>query len=135
MPIIILTQTGATFKTLNSLHGKTVGLVRGGKFDVNFDNDAVIKKYEAHDYTQILKMLVLGRLDGGIGTNVGLYYSANKLGIKPEALSSPINLSSKSFLLHFSKRNTDTKTMDALKASVEKLKKWRVHKNRQQVHG
>jgi len=123
MPIIILTQAGAPFKTLDSLHGKSVGIVRGGKFDVNFDNDAAIHKYEVDDYAQTLRMLVLGRIDGGIGTNVGLYYNANKLGIKPEALNSPIKLSSKSFMLHFSKKHTDTKIMGALKASVEKLKK------------
>tara|TARA_R110002049_G_scaffold5290_13_gene37159 strand:+ start:70 stop:828 length:759 start_codon:yes stop_codon:yes gene_type:complete len=122
MPIILLSQAGNALKTLEHLHGKTVGVIRGGAFDNNFDNDTAIIKYDTNDYSQIIKMLIRGRLDAGIGTNVGLYFSASKLGIKPEVFNPPLHLSAKDFILHFSKRNKNTKTKDALKNSVEKLK-------------
>jgi len=123
MQIVIIFKVGSAVNTLDELHGKTVGRVRGGKFDVNFNNDIAINKYKANDYLQIVKMLMYGRFDGGIGTNVGLYYSAKMLGIKPAELGPPLNLSSKDIVLHFSRKNADTKTLHALKVSVEKLKK------------
>jgi len=122
-PIIVLSRAGSTFKALKKLHGKTVGVVRGGEFDRNFDNDSAINKYDTNDYSQMIKMLIRGRLDAGIGTNIGLYYNASKLGIKPEVFSPPMNLSSKEFLLHFSKINSNGKTISRLKGTVEKLKK------------
>lgn len=122
MQTIILSRAGNSFKSLEDLHGKTVGVVRGGKFDVNFDNDTSINKYEVNDYNQMLQMLMKGRLDGVIGSNVGLYYSAKKLGINPEELSLPLHLNAKDFILHFSRKNSDTKTMNILKNSVKKLK-------------
>jgi ABC-type amino acid transport substrate-binding protein len=123
MQTIILSRADTTFKNIKNLHGKTIGVIRGGSFDVNFDNDTAINKYEVNDYNQMLQMLIMGRLDGVIGSNVGLYYSANKLGITPQELSLPLYLNSKDFILHFSRKNSDTKTMEMLKSSVEKLKK------------
>ena len=123
MQTIILSRAGVSFKSLESLHGKTIGVVRGGKFDMKFDNDAAINKFEVNDYYQMLQMLMTGRLDGVIGSNVGLYYSAKKVGITPEEFSLPLYLNSKSFILHFSRKNSDIQTMNKLKASVEKLKR------------
>jgi polar amino acid transport system substrate-binding protein len=122
MPIIILSRAGTHYRSLKDLHGKTVGVVRGGEFDVNFDNDTAINKVEVNNYTQMLKLLISGRIDGCIGTNVGLYYNAKRLGIKPEVLNSPLQLSFKDFVLHFSKKKINTQTMKILKKSVEKLK-------------
>jgi ABC-type amino acid transport substrate-binding protein len=120
---IILSRAGVSIKSLESLHGKTIGMVRGGEFDINFHNDTSINKFEANDYEQMLKMLIKGLVDGVIGSNVGLYYSAKKVGITPKELSLPLYLNSKDFILHFSKKNSDIKTMNKLKDSVEKLKR------------
>lgn len=122
MPIIILSKAGTHYRSIKDLHGQTVGVVRGGEFDVNFDNNTAINKVEVNNYTQMLKLLIKGRIDACIGTNVGLYYNAMQLGIKPEILNSPLHLSSKDFVLHFSKKKMDTKTMAILKKSVKKLK-------------
>lgn len=123
MPTIVVGKSSTNFKSLEDLHGKTVGLLRGGKFDDKFDADTAIKKYDAKDYEQILKMIMVDHLDAGIGSNVGLYYSASKAGIKQADLGQPLVLSSKDFILHFSKKTADQKTMDALKAAVERLQK------------
>ena len=123
MPTIVVGLAGSRYKSLNDLHGKSVGQLRGGKFDDKFDADSAITKYEANDYIQIMRMLAAKRLDAGIGSSVGVYYSANSVGIKPEELGAPLVLSSKDFILHFSKKNADPKTTQALKAAVEKLNK------------
>jgi ABC-type nitrate/sulfonate/bicarbonate transport system substrate-binding protein len=52
MPIIILSRAGSHYRGLKDFHGKTVGGVQGGEFDVNFDNDAAINKVEVNNYTQ-----------------------------------------------------------------------------------
>jgi len=123
MQNILLFNTSNPFKDLESLSGKSVGVVRGGKFDVNFDNNTAINKVNVNNYSQMLQMLTNKRLDGIIGSNVGLYYNAKKLGITQDEFSPPLLLNSKDFVLHFSKKNSDVEVMNRLKASVEKLKK------------
>jgi ABC-type amino acid transport substrate-binding protein len=121
MPIIILSRAGSHYRGLKDFHGKTVGVVQGGEFDVNFDNDAAINKVEVNNYTQMLKLLIRGRIDGCIGTSVGLYYNTKQLGIKPKILNSPLQLNYKDFVLHFSKKKINIQTIEILKKSVEKL--------------
>lgn len=123
MPTIIISKKGMPFATLDALHGKTVGMLRGGVFDDKFAKDEAIKKFEANDYDQILKMLFADRFEAAIGSNVGLYYIANKQGIAPEALSAPLILTTQDFILHFSKKNVNEATKTALKNAVEKLRK------------
>ncbi len=122
MTTIILSKADAPYASLNDLDKKLVGVVRGGKFDEDFDNKTAINKVQVNDYAQMLKLLMRGRIDACIGTNVGLYYNAKQLGINPEMLSLPMQLSSKEFILHFSRKNADIQTMNKLKESVEKLK-------------
>lgn len=123
MPSIIVARRGTTMTSLADLHGKTVGILRGGQFDGKFATDNAIKKYGANDYVQILRMLQAGRLDAAIGSNVGLYYSAGLLGIKPDELSEPLLLGKREFILHFTRKFDDEETMKALVAATEKLKR------------
>jgi polar amino acid transport system substrate-binding protein len=104
MPTIILFRADSQFKSLNDLTNKIVGVVRGGKFAEDFDNNTAIHKVQVNDYAQMLRLLMRGRIDACIGSNVGLYYNAKQLGIKPEMLSLPMQLSFKEFVLHFSKK-------------------------------
>jgi|GEM_PF-869151 len=123
MQNILLFNAGHPFKNLESLSGKSVGVVRGGKFDVNFDSNTTINKVSVNNYSQMLQMLTNKRLDGVIGSNVGLYYNAKKLGITQDKFSTPLLLNSKDFILHFSKKNSDINIMNRLKASVARLKR------------
>jgi ABC-type amino acid transport substrate-binding protein len=123
MPSIIIGKQGSKFSTLSDLHGKTVGILPGGKFDDKFAADAAIKKYDSKDYRQMLKMIQTDRLDAAIGSNVGLYYTAGLLKIPQDQLSEPLVLSSQDFVLHFSKKTADEKTLTSLKVAVEKLKR------------
>ncbi|MEO7107649.1 MAG: transporter substrate-binding domain-containing protein [Rhodoferax sp.] len=121
MPTIIVGPAGVSYPSLDALHGKTVGMVSGGRFDDKFDSDVDIKKYEVHDYVPILKMLVAQRIDGAIGSSVGIYYSAMRAGIAKGQLGTPLILSNKDFVLHQSKKTADPTTMRALKTAVERL--------------
>ena len=121
LPIIILSAAGNEFKSLSDLHGKTVGVVRGGRFDDAFDADAAIKKADTGNYEQSMRMVMAKRLDAAIGSNVGLYFNARRTGIRPEQLAPPLVLSEKSFYLHFSRRTADDETVAAVKEAVKRL--------------
>jgi ABC-type amino acid transport substrate-binding protein len=123
MPTIILSRKENSFPTLESLHGKSVGMLRGGVFDDRFAKDEAIKKAEVSDYDQMMKMMFAGRFDASIGSNVGLYYVAKEQGITPDQLGKPLILSKQDFILHFSKKNGDEKVMQALRTAVETLRK------------
>lgn len=122
LPTIVLGLPSAQFRSLEDLHGKTVGVLRGGHFDLRFDADAAIRKYPVLDYQQMLKMLMLKRLDAGIGSTVGIYYSASQLGLQQAQLGVPLVLSEQHFVLHFSRKTADDATIAALQTAVERLK-------------
>jgi len=123
LPTIVVGHPSAKFESLNDLHGKTVGIPRGGRFDDAFQADTAILKYPVADYAQTVKMLTARRLDAGIGSSVGLYYNAHLLGIKKEQLGKPLVLSTQHFELHFSKKREDPETIAALRSAVARLEK------------
>jgi ABC-type amino acid transport substrate-binding protein len=122
LPTIVLGLPSAQFRSLEDLHGKTVGVMRGGRFDQRFDADIAIRKYPVLDYQQMLKMLMAKHLDAGIGSTVGIYYSASQLGLQQAQLGVPLVLSEQHFVLHFSRKTADDATIVALQTAVERLK-------------
>ena len=58
-------------------------------------------KIETNNYEQTLRMMMAGRFDAGIGSNVGLYFNAERAGIRREQLAPPLVLGEKHFFLHF----------------------------------
>ena len=121
LPTIVLSAAGNPFRSLAELRGKTVGVMRGGRFDDAFDADPAIKKFDTNNYEQTMRMVMAKRLDAGIGSNVGLYFNAARAGIRPEQLAPPLVLSDKTFYLHFSKKTADDKTLAALSDAVKRL--------------
>lgn len=123
LPTIVVGHPSIKFETLKDLHGKTVGIPRGGRFDDAFEADTTILKYPVADYAQTIKMVTAQRIDAGIGSSVGLYYNAHVLGVKKEQLGKPLVLSIQHFTLHFSKKREDQATIDALRNAVARLEK------------
>ncbi|MBX9912598.1 MAG: transporter substrate-binding domain-containing protein [Pseudomonadaceae bacterium] len=122
LPTIVLGLPSAQFRSLEDLHGMTVGVLRGGRFDQRFEADIAIRKYPVLDYQQMVKMLMAKHLDAGIGSTVGIYYSASQLGLKQTQLGVPLVLSEQHFVLHFSRKTADDATIAALQTAVERLK-------------
>lgn len=121
LPTIILAPAGSRFRTLADLRGKTVGVVRGGRFDDVFDADGEIMKIDTNNYEQTLRMMMAGRFDAGIGSNVGLYFNAERAGIRREQLAPPLVLGEKHFYLHFSRKTADAETIAAVTEAVKRL--------------
>lgn len=120
LPTIVIGKVGTSYSSLNDLHGKIVAVMRSGKFDDDFDADQQITKEIVNDYAQGLKMLMGNRVDGIIGSNVGIYYNAIKLGYSKSDFGKPVVLNRRSFVLHYSKR-TNPKWIKPLQQSAEKL--------------
>lgn len=123
LPTIVVGHPSFKFESLKDLHGKTVGIPRGGRFDEAFEADTAILKYPVADYAQTVKMVTAQRIDAGIGSSVGLYYNAHVLGIKKEQLGKPLVLSTQHFTLHFSKKRENLETISALRNAVARLEK------------
>lgn len=121
LPTIIIGRKGAHFKTLNDLHGKTVGMMRGGVFDSKFTEDKKILKHEAKNYEQVFNMLMANRIDAIIGSSTGIYYNAKNMNISKSQLSTPLHMKKRFFYLHYSKKTQDPKTIAALKIAMAKL--------------
>jgi polar amino acid transport system substrate-binding protein len=121
LPSVVVSKNPSRYLSLADLRGKNVGILRGGNFDAAFAADTAIKKYPVNDYEQALKMIMADHLDAVIGSNIGVYYTAQKLGISPRELSPPLVLSTQHFVLHFSKKTANEQLLKDLKAAVERL--------------
>lgn len=121
MPIILIGPAGTRFDHLNDLHGKTVGIVRTSRYVEQFDLDTAIQKYAVKDYVAMTRMLVMRRLDAGVGSSVGLFYGAYTAGVKPQELGIPLVLGSNEFILFLSKKTAKPETINKLKEAVGKL--------------
>lgn len=121
MPVIAIGPEGSRFQSLEDLRGKTVGVVRKSRYTDAFDNDPMIRKYEADNYLQIVRMLKIKRLDAGVGASAGLLYSAYVAGVRPDQLGVPMVIGSNDFVLHFSKLTVSPETRSALVLAVKRL--------------
>lgn len=121
MPVIAIGPAGRQFKTLEDLRGLTVGVVRKSRYTDAFDNDPLIRKYEADNYLQIVRMLKIKRLDAGVGASAGLLYSAHMAGLQPSELGLPLVIGSNDFVLHIAKNSLSAETANALSLAVKRL--------------
>lgn len=103
------------------MRGTTVGVVRKSRYTDQFDNDPLIRKVEADNYLQIVRLLKMKRLDAGVGASAGLFYSAHMAGIKADELGVPLVIGSNDFVLHFSKTTGNPEVLKALNMAVKRL--------------
>lgn len=122
MPTIIVGLSGNPIKSLADLHGKTVGVLRGGSFDDRFASDALIQKYEVNNYNTMMKMLTAKHIDAALGSSIGLYYEAKNLNVSKAQLGDPFILNRQSIILNFSRKAADSGAIATLKSVAEKLK-------------
>lgn len=122
-PSVVVGAAGQRFNSLADLRGKTVGVVRGGRFDDAFDADPAIRKEATGNYEQTMRMVVAKRIDAGIGSNVGLYFNAKRAGIRPDQLGPPLVLGHKTFTLFFSKKTADPEILNTLNAAAKRLQR------------
>ncbi|SFI01267.1 amino acid ABC transporter substrate-binding protein, PAAT family [Pseudomonas guineae] len=124
--VIVLGAAGAQLHSLSDMHGLMIGVMRDGRFNDAFAADVAIGKYPISNYEQGLSMVVSGRLDGLIGSDLGIYTVAEGMGLTQEQFSQPLVLGEQYFWLFYSRRTADDVTLERLKKAVDELRKKQV---------
>ncbi|MHA6492242.1 substrate-binding periplasmic protein [Pseudomonas borbori] len=127
LQVIVLCAAGRQLRTLEDLHGLTIGVMRGGHFDDAFAADTAIGKYPISNYEQGLSMVASGRLDGLIGSDLGIYTVAENMGLSQAQFSHPLVLGEQYFWLFHSRKTADEATLNRLKQAVEQLREQHVY--------
>lgn len=122
LQVIVLAAADKRLSTFNDMHGLTIGVMRGGHFNDAFAADKAIKKYPINNYQQGLSMVVNGRIDGLIGSDLGIYTVAEAMGLTQAAFSAPLVLGEQYFWLFYSRKTADKATLARLTQAVEHLR-------------
>ena len=96
--------------------------MRGGHFNDAFAADHAIKKFPINNYQQGLSMVVSGRIDGLIGSDLGIYTVAEGMGLSQAKFSRPLVLGEQYFWLFYSRKTADAATLARLTQAVEELR-------------
>lgn len=122
LQVIVLAAADKHLHTFNDMHGLTIGVMRGGHFNDAFAADEAIKKYPINNYQQGLSMVVNGRIDGLIGSDLGIYTVAEGMGLTQAAFSRPLVLGEQYFWLFYSRKTADEATLARLTQAVDQLR-------------
>lgn len=120
--VIVVGAAGTQLNTFKDMHGLLIGVMRGGRFNDKFAADNAIGKYPINNYAQGLSMVLSGRLDGLIGSDLGIYNVAEEMKLSQAQLSQPLVLGEQYFWLFYSRKTADTQTLDRLKQAIEQLR-------------
>lgn len=121
LQVIVLGAAGKRLRTFNDMHGLTIGTMRGGHFNDAFAADEAIKKFPINNYQQGISMVISGRIDGLIGSDLGIYTVAEEMGLTQAAFSRPLVLGEQYFWLFYSRKTADEATLTRLTQAVEQL--------------
>ena len=110
-------------KSLDSFPNMLIGTINGASFGELYDLHKNVKKIKTNNYSQGLQMLKLGRLDGVIGSDVGVLYWSSKSKFDLDGFAKPLRLKSKEWWMHFSKRSKKTHLMKKLKKAINNIYK------------
>jgi len=104
--VVVLSNSQHTITDYEGLSNlRAIAVIRSAHFDNKFDNDDSLLKVEVEDYAQAIKMFKLGRVDGVIGSIVGLDYELRMQNIDVNILMNAYVLGEKELWLHLSKNS------------------------------
>ncbi len=112
---IVIGRKGQDFTSIESLHGISIGYLRGAKFSDAIDNDDRIDKQTITDISLGVTMLSLHRIDAIIGPSAPILSAAKELKLADDFFGKPLVVSERTPWLQMSKKSLN-------KVSSEKLK-------------
>jgi len=118
---IVIGRKGQDFTSIESLHGLTIGYLRGAKFSDAIDNDNVINKQTITDISQGVTMLSLGRVDAIIGPSAPILSAAKKLKLPDDFFGKPLVVSERTPWLQLSKKSLHKVSQEQLKAVFSRI--------------
>ena len=124
MQTVVLSLANRPVNSLTELDGKLLAVVRSFPLDPRIENNSAIRTYITDSNEHSMRMLLAGRVDAVLGSDVGMYGAASTLGYPANEFAAPIKLDSRDFWLHVSRKTADdATTIKALKNAVEKLQR------------
>ncbi len=104
--VVVVTNNRNSINTYEDLSNlKAIAVIRAANFDNKFDNDNALPKVQVESYEQAIKMFKLGRVDGVVGSIVGLDYQLRIQNVDVNILSRAYVLGEKEWWLHLSKKS------------------------------
>jgi len=118
---IVVGRKGQDFTSIESLHGLTIGYLRGAKFSDAIDNDNAIHKQTITDISQGVTMLSLDRVDAIIGPSAPIFSAANDLNLADDFFGKPLVVSERTPWLQLSKKSSHKVSQKQLKAVFSEI--------------
>jgi ABC-type amino acid transport substrate-binding protein len=119
----LIARPGLQLRTLGDLRGKTVGQLRGSRYNDAYAEEAAILKHDTNTMSQILQMLALGRIDAAIGVKEALYYGLKQEGLQRERFSPFLSLDRIPAWLHYSRKTWNDDLARRLAAALGQMQK------------
>jgi len=114
---VVIGLQGNNFKNIDSLKGKKIAYLRGGKFSDEIDNNKNIIKYPINNYTQGIKMLIAGRADAIIGPLDPIIRSSLQFEDNSVVFADPLVVDQRTPWIQVSKNSHKNIDIDKLKES------------------
>ena len=119
--VILFSRQESHFSTAIDFSGKTIGMVRGADYGNAITKIYGFSRYNTNDYKQMLRMVMAGHLDGGIGTAPGVYYTLLSIGVAIQRLAKPVVVDRITIFLYLSRNSATPKTIDLLQHAAKKV--------------
>lgn len=106
----------------NDLHGKSIALIRGGKYFPEFDNDSSLTKIPMLSEVEQIKILLKGRVDLMITVNSTMHLSLERMGVVDQV--SQVNYQEQQVInayMALSKKTLINYTADDFSAALQAL--------------
>jgi len=118
--VIVLPLAGSNLYTYQQLYllGR-IAVIRGARFDKQFDRDTQLSKMKVNDYLQGVRLLELKRVNAIVGSVVGLDYNLRLIGKDFSDFGEPFELIEQESWLHFSKQSQHRNIISKLQAAVK----------------
>jgi len=118
---IVIGRKGQDFTSIESLHGITIGYLRGAKFSDAIDNSNEIDKQTITDINQGVVMLSLHRVDAIIGPSAPIFSAAKQLKLGEDFFGKPLIVSERTPWLQMSKKSPNKASSKQLKTLFHQM--------------
>ncbi|MGB2738972.1 MAG: transporter substrate-binding domain-containing protein [Cognaticolwellia sp.] len=117
--VIVLTPNGTALRYYNDLYQlKNIAVIRHAQFNEQFDQDNALHKITVDSYDQAISMLKMNRVDGVIGSKIGLEYALRQQGMDLNLISNAFELGTKELGLHLAKKSSFITLLPLLTSAV-----------------
>jgi polar amino acid transport system substrate-binding protein len=119
--VVVLTNSLRSITTYADLSNlNAIAVIRSANYEHKFDNDNSLRKVPVENYAQAINMLKLGRVDGVVGSVIGLDYQLRRQNIDVNILTNAYVLGEKEWWLHLSKKSLLKNIQLQLRLAVKK---------------